>query len=278
MRKIKGFVALTLVMSLMAASLTGCGGSSGKKDTAAATDSNPLKGKKLVMAVNAEYAPFESKNESGTIEGFDVDLNQALADKLGYTFELDDMDFTGLIGSITSKRCDYIISALSSNEKRKKVVDFSQGYYTPVTVILCPKDSGIESSADLKGKKIGVTLGTEFESFSKTIKGAKTITYESIATSIPLIGTSELDACIMDSSNAFEYCNKYDNLTYKVVPMNEIKGVLDNPYCIVLPKNSEYVDIFNKALDELEADGTMEKLQTKWFGKEYTDALKVAEE
>ena len=63
------------------------------------------------------------------IEGFDVDLNQALADKLGYTFELDDMDFTGLIGSITSKRCDYIISALSSNEKRKKVVDFSQGYY-----------------------------------------------------------------------------------------------------------------------------------------------------
>ena len=107
MRKLKGFVALTLVMSLMAASLTGCGGSSGKKDTAAATDSNPLKGKKLVMAVNAEYAPFESKNESGTIEGFDVDLNQALADKLGYTFELDDMDFTGLIGSITSKRCDY---------------------------------------------------------------------------------------------------------------------------------------------------------------------------
>ena len=265
MRKLKGFVALTLVMSLMAASLTGCGGSSGKKDTAAATDSNPLKGKKLVMAVNAEYAPFESKNESGTIEGFDVDLNQALADKLGYTFELDDMDFTGLIGSITSKRCDYIISALSSNEKRKKVVDFSQGYYTPVTVILCPKDSGIESSADLKGKKIGVTLGTEFESFSKTIKGAKTITYESIATSIPLIGTSELDACIMDSSNAFEYCNKYDNLTYKVVPMNEIKGVLDNPYCIVLPKNSEYVDIFNKALDELEADGTMEKLQPNYL-------------
>ena len=229
------------------------------------------------MAINAEYAPFESKNESGTIEGFDVDLNQALADKLGYTFELDDMDFTGLIGSITSKRCDYIISALSSNEKRKKVVDFSQGYYTPVTVILCPKDSGIESSADLKGKKVGVTLGTEFEIYSKTIKGVKTITYESIATSIPLIGTSELDACIMDSSNAFEYCKKYDNLTYKVVPMNEIKGVLDNPYCIVLPKNSEYVDVFNKALDELEADGTMEKLQTKWFGKEYTDALKVAE-
>lgn len=278
MRKLKGFVALTLVMSLMAASLTGCGGSSEKKESATATDSNPLKGKNLVMAINAEYAPFESKNESGTIEGFDVDLNQALADKLGYTFELDDMDFTGLIGSITSKRCDYIISALSSNEKRKKVVDFSQGYYTPVTVILCPKDSGIESSADLKGKKVGVTLGTEFEIYSKSIKGTETITYESIVTSIPLIGTSELDACIMDSSNAFEYCKKYDNLTYKVVPMNEIKGVLNNPYCIVLPKNSEYVDVFNKALDELEADGTIEKLQTKWFGKEYTDALKVAEE
>ena len=53
MRKLKGFVALTLVMSLMAASLTGCGGSSGKKDTSAATDSNPLKGKNQVMAFNA---------------------------------------------------------------------------------------------------------------------------------------------------------------------------------------------------------------------------------
>ena len=53
MRKLKGFVALTLVMSLMAASLTGCGGSSEKKESATATDSNPLKGKKLVMAINA---------------------------------------------------------------------------------------------------------------------------------------------------------------------------------------------------------------------------------
>ena len=63
MRKLKGFVALTLVMSLMAASLTGCGGSSGKKDTAAATDSNPLKGKKLVMAINAEYLKVKMKVE-----------------------------------------------------------------------------------------------------------------------------------------------------------------------------------------------------------------------
>lgn len=247
-------------------------------EEAAESGDKPLAGVELKMAINAEYAPFESKNESGEIEGFDVDLNAALADILGYTYTFDDMDFTGLISAIQSGRDDYCISALSGNEERKKVVDFSEGYYTPVTAILVPAGSDIQGVEDLAGKKIGVTLGTEFEAFANTIDGATVISYENIPSSIKLIGTSELDCAIMDSSNAFAYTDASEGtLEYRVVKISEVEGVLDNPYCMVFPKGSEYVELFNDALQTLRDNGTMEELQTKWFGQEYTDALNEAE-
>lgn len=235
----------------------------------------PLAGKHLVMAINAEYPPFESKNENGDIVGFDVDVNDALAEKLGYTYEMQDMEFTGLISAISSKRCDYLISALSANDERKKVVDFSEGYFTPVTAMIVPKDSDINTVADLKGKKVGVSLGTEFEKYAKSLDGVNVITYEGLITAVPLIGTNELDAAIVDSSNAFAFCEKNTNLTYKVVKFSETSDYF-HPYSMAFQKASSLTDSFNQALKELEEDGTIDQLMEKWFGQEYVDSLKEA--
>lgn len=240
-------------------------------------EEKPLDGVHLKMAINAEYAPFESVNEDGEIVGFDVELNELLAEKLGYTYEIDDMDFTGLVPAIQSGRDDYCISALSTNEEREKVVDFTEGYYTPVTVILVPKGSEITSVADLSGKKVGVQLGSEFEAYANSLEGAEVISYESVTGAVKLIGTSELDCIITDSSGAFGYIGTSgDTLEYRVIKTSETEGYF-HPYCIVFPKDSEYVEIFNNALDELVADGTMEELQAKWFGEDYTSSLEEAE-
>ncbi len=243
----------------------------------ASSSEKPLAGKHLVMAINAEYPPFESKDSSGKIVGFDVDVNDALAAKLGYTYEMKDMDFTGLISAITSKRCDYLISALSANAEREKVVDFSDGYFDPVTAMIIPKTSGIQSVADLKGKKLGVSLGTEFEKFAKAETGSTVVTYQGLTTAIPLIGTKELDAAIVDSSNAFAFCAKNPKLTYKIIKFSET-GDYFHPYAMAFQKNSGLKEVFNKALKELEDDGTMNTLMQKWFGDEYVKSLAEAKQ
>lgn len=284
-------LSFLLVTILCAGLLAGCGSSGASTEKAAETEATggtaeetgdagaekPLEGVHLKMAVNAEYAPFESVNESGEIVGFDVELNEILAERLGYTFELDDMDFTGIVPAIQSGRDDYCISALSANEERDVVVDFTKGYYTPVTAILVPAGSPIETIDDLSGLKIGVTMGTEFEVYAKSIEGAEVISYESLPSTVPLIGTSELDCAIMDSSNAFSFVDASEGtLEYRIIKTSDAEGYF-HPYCMVFPEGSEYVEIFNNAIDELTADGTMTELQAKWFGEDYTDALNEAE-
>lgn len=166
---------------------------------------------------------------------------------------------------------------MSTNEEREKVVDFTEGYYTPVTVILVPKGSDIESVADLADKKVGVQLGSEFESYANSLDTGEVISYESVTGAVKLIGTSELDCIITDSSGAAGYISTSgDTLDYRVIKTSETADYF-HPYCIVLPEGSEYVDIFNSAIDELVADGTMEELQIKWFGEEYTNDLSQAE-
>lgn len=70
------------------------------EDTTGSSVDGALDGVHLKMAINAEYAPFESVNEDGDIVGFDIELNEILAERLGYTFEIDNMDFTSLVPSI----------------------------------------------------------------------------------------------------------------------------------------------------------------------------------
>ena len=301
----KKFMSVLMATALVAALLAGCGSEAeGTAETTApaaetseevteeaseetseettevsadSSEAKPLDGVHLKMAINAEYAPFESVNETGEIVGFDVELNEILAEKLGYTFELDNMDFTGLVPAIQSGRDDYCISALSANEERDAVVDFTDGYYTPVTAILVPAGSDIQSVADLKGKKIGVSLGTEFEQYAKSIEGAEVTSFESMPGTVQLIGTDQLDCEIMDSSNAFAYVDASNGtLEYRIVKTSEAEGYF-HPYSMVFPEGSDYVAIFNEAVAELVADGTMEELQAKWFGAEYTDALSSAE-
>lgn len=273
------FMSMSLVM-VMIFSLIGCGSSKNdeaKSNDAAGDTGKPMSGVHLEMAIDAEYAPFESVNSDGEIVGFDVDLNEALADVLGYTYNLNDMEFTGLISSISSGRCDYIISALTYSEERDEVVDFTDGYYTPIMAMVFKKDAGYSSMEDFEGKKVGTTLGSVYEKVVKKIDNVELLTYDVVNEALPIIGTDELDAVLADTSNAISFCEQDDTLTYMVVPFSFTEGMVSD-FSILLPEGSEYIDEFNEALQTLKDKGTYEELVVKWFGEEYYEDLKKAEE
>ena len=94
--------------------------------------------KKLVMATNAEFPPYEYYDNE-VIVGIDVDLARAIGDKLGYEIEIADMAFDSIISAVKSGKADFAAAGLTITEDRKKEVDFADSYYTGVQVVIVKK-------------------------------------------------------------------------------------------------------------------------------------------
>ncbi len=114
----------------------------------------------LHMATNASFPPYEMVADDGSFEGIDVEIATAIAEKLGLTLVVDDMDFGSVITSVQTGKSDIAMAGLTVNEERKENVDFTDSYATGVQVIIVPEDSDIQSVDDLEGKMIGCQEST----------------------------------------------------------------------------------------------------------------------
>ncbi|MFL6560541.1 MAG: transporter substrate-binding domain-containing protein, partial [Bacillus sp. (in: firmicutes)] len=131
----KTFLFFTMILTLVV--LAACGQSN--KD--GANGEKTADQKVLTMATSADFAPFESRDPSGKVEGFDIDLANAIAKELGYKLDIKDMKFDGLIGALQAKRVDMVLAGMSATEKRKKNVDFSTAYNHSGEMFITLKDS-----------------------------------------------------------------------------------------------------------------------------------------
>ncbi|WP_066257432.1 transporter substrate-binding domain-containing protein [Neobacillus drentensis] len=261
MKKAILFFTLILTLVIMAA----CG--QNNKD--GANGEKTADKKVLTMATSADYPPFEyvDTKKSDEIIGFDVDLAKAIAAKLGYKVQVKDMDFGGLVQSLKSGQADFVLAGMTPTEKRKKNVDFSDIYYTAQHMIVSKKDSGIDTVEDLKGKTVGVQLGSIQEGKAQEINKQIPIKIENrnrIPDLIQEIKSGRFDAAIIEDTVAKGYFEKE----------KEFKGftLSDDPEeagsAIAFPKNSDLTKKFNKELKNMKENGELQKLIVKWFGGE----------
>ncbi|MBS4215751.1 transporter substrate-binding domain-containing protein [Neobacillus rhizophilus] len=233
--------------------------------------SKASEGKKvLVMGTSADYAPFEyvDSKKSDDIIGFDVDLAKAITSKLGYKLEVKDMDFNGLIQALKSGQADFVLAGMTPTEKRKKNVDFSDIYYTAGFMIVSNKDSGITKLEDLKGKTVGVQLGSIQEGQAKEIAKTVDIKIENrnrVPDLIQEIKAGRFDAAIIEDTVAKGYFAKEKDLKGFIYNNDESE---DTGSAIAFPKNSDLTEKFNKELKKMKESGELDKLIVKWFGGE----------
>ena len=144
-----GAVGLLAAASFVVA---GCGGSG---DSGSAS-------KTLRVGTNADFAPFEFQSADGKeYEGFDMDLARAVAEEMGMTADIQNINFDGLIPALVSKNIDIAISGMTINDERKKNVLFSEPYYQSGLTIVVKKDNkDINGFKDLSGKTVAVQIGT----------------------------------------------------------------------------------------------------------------------
>lgn len=256
-------ILILMLTMVMAVGLAACG-TSEKASKASGGEK-----KELVMGTSADYAPFEyiETEKSDEIIGFDVDLAKAIAGKLGYKVEVKDMDFNGLVQALKSGQADFVMAGMTPTPDRKKNVDFSDIYYTAKHMIISKKDSNIKSIKDLKGKTIGVQLGSIQEEKAKELTKQVDFKIEDrnrIPDLIQEIKSGRFDAAIIEDTVAKGYLEKEKEFTEFTVS--------DDPKeagsAIAFPKNSDLTDKFNQELKKMKDNGELDKLVVKWFGGE----------
>ena len=160
----KKFVTLLAVSALVVCMFTGCG----KKDN----DGMTIKDGVLTMATNAYFPPYEYY-EGNEIVGIDAEIAQAVAEKMGLTLEIADMEFDSIIMAVQSGKADLGLAGMTVTEDRLESVNFSDSYATGIQVIIVPEDSDITSIDDLyNDKMIGVQLSTTGDIYATDDFGA----------------------------------------------------------------------------------------------------------
>ena len=168
-------IIATAVLGIMTMGLAGCG-SSNDKNSASKTDllEKIQKNGKLVVGMSADYAPYEfhyiDENGKDVIGGFDVEIANEIANKIGVNLVIQEMDFDALVSALPAGKVDLVISGMNPTEERAKVVDFSEVYYNSKHGILVRAEDAdkYQTFADLEGAKVGVQLGSTQEKIAKT--------------------------------------------------------------------------------------------------------------
>ena len=223
----------------------------------------------LRFGMDASYAPFESVNQQGQIVGFEVDYANAICAKIKVTCTFQNQDWDGVIPALLSSKFDVIFSSMNVTETRKQKVIFSNVYYATPPVFVGQADSKPDTSpAALKGKTIGTQSSTIHAAYlEKYYKDSEIKLYPTQDEPNLDIANGRLDYVVGDILVEQEFIDKKGNGCCKVLSEIKRDPAIHGPGvgAAFRPEDTDLRDKFNKAIDELDADGTYAKLEAKYF-------------
>ena len=210
------------------------------------------------------FPPMEFSDEAGGYQGFDVDLCTALAHKMGLKLQVVSTAWDGIIPGLLGDRYDIIMSAMSITEERLEQVNFTDAYLPGILAITAPIDAPVTTPEELAGKIVGVQVDTTGQFAVEEVEGVKEIKkYPDILTAFQDLAAGRVECVVND-----EPVNAYiieTNEDYKARFANTGGIVTVNDYGYAIKKeNTDLLEAMNKALAELIADGTYQKICDKW--------------
>ena len=225
---------------------------------------------KLHMSTNAAFPPYEMTTDDGGFEGIDVEVAQAIAEKLGLELVVDDMGFDAALTAVQTGQSDIAMAGITVTPEREEVMDFSDSYATGVQVVIVKEDSPIQTVDDLaNADMIGCQAATTGYIYCSDTPenggyGEDHVTaYENGALAVMALVNGQVDAVVIDNEPAKSF-----------VEQNEGLKILDTEfavedYAIGFAKgNTALRDAVNAALSELIADGTVQSIVDKYITAE----------
>lgn len=249
MKHMQKILAVLLAVCLIAG-ISACGGSGG--------DDN-----QLIMATNANFPPYEY-HEGGEIVGIDVEIAQAIAEKLDKELKIEDMEFGAIIDAVASGKADMGVAGMTVREDRLENANFSDPYTTATQVIIVQEDSDITEADHLADKSVGVQENTTGDSFvSDDYPDADVQRYKNGADAVQALVQGKVDAVVIDNEPAKVF-----------VSQNEGLAILESPYAVeeyaiaIAKDNDELLEQVNTVIGELKEDGTLQQIIDKYIKAE----------
>lgn len=237
-------------------------------------------GQVIDVLVN-DYPPFGFINAQNELDGFDVDVARAFADKLGAKLKLETPGWEAIISGKWSGRWDVAISSATPTEERAKVVDFPVIYYSaPAVLVVHQDEKTIRSAADISGKKVGVGTGSSYEAYvnrnftipghkaiafpfkdALAVPGDETVNFQNLALG-PGVRLDAIVASLATARGGIETTKKL-----KIIG----DPLFAEPNAVVTDKGDpEWNAEIKRVFSELRADGTLARISNKWFGTDIT--------
>ncbi len=226
-----------------------------------------------IFAANCAWPPLEFVDENGDIVGFEIDLVKEIAKVQNVDITIQNVAWDGIFAGLSNGAYDAVASGVSVTDERKKTMGFSTPIMTITQSILAPNAStDLSSTAKLKGKKVGVQLGTTghifLEAFLADNPSMKTVikAYDEIGFAVEDMLNGNLDAVVTDSVVASEYVLSNPNYASKLKVSGSASDLGDpEPIAIaMLKENTELITLVNEGLAKIVASGKMAELQKKW--------------
>jgi cystine transport system substrate-binding protein len=214
------------------------------------------------VATEGTYSPFTFHDASGALVGFDVEIAQAIAKRLGVKAQFTEGKWDGLIAGLDANRYDAVINEVTITDERKQKYDFSAPYVVTRPVLVVRKDNAsIKKFEDLKGKKVAEDLTTTYAQVAKSF-GATVVNAD---LPIEVILSGRVDGVINDRLYFLDFLKQKPDAPLKIVAtydQPDYQGV------IVRKGNPDLVAAIDKAIADIKADGSYLKISQKYFGED----------
>lgn len=217
----------------------------------------------MTYAMTAAYPPFNYIGDDGEVTGFDIDIANAIGEKMGVVAKPITTDWDGIIGGLTGKRFDMIIGSMTITEERKKQVSFTDPYYYDGAQFFSKKGSELKSIEDLSEGKVGVVTGTTFHEYLSGLDNiGEIVQFQSEVDIFKAVEQGRLDGMVTSKVVGARAPIDYG---VEIEPIGELLYSEDIAMA-VRKEDTELLEEMNKALKAIIADGTYEEISNKWFG------------
>lgn len=217
----------------------------------------------IIMGTNAEFEPFEYRENGTDITGFDVEIAEKIAAKLGKELKIEDMAFDSLIMALNSDKIDFIAAGMTATDARRTQVDFSDSYFKSKQMIIVKADNtAISTVEDLAGKKVAVQLGTTGDLAVSSTEGITDVAQFPTGTqAIMDLKNGKVDAVVIDAEPAKRMTEGQSDLKLLDAPF------VEEEYAIAVKKGQDdLLKAINETLADIKADGSYDEIYAKYFG------------
>ena len=219
----------------------------------------------IVVGANIGNVPWEFADRDGSFIGFEIDLVNEVAKRLGRSTRILNIPFAGLFAAVQSGRIDVALSSMTITDKRLASVSFAQPYYDSAQCLTVLRASDVAGLSDMRGKVVGVDTGSTGDMWTTAqqtaIGFAEIRRFEGLAPAMLDLQARRIDGYISDIPSLQYYAR--DKRHFAVVERMET----GERYSMMFAKGSELAVEADRAISELKREGFVARLHEKWFGE-----------